>query len=246
MKSVSNTLALVELIAKHQPCSLADLSDLTGLPKTTVQRNLTTLKAAGWIHPHSITGKPGWLLSAHLLSLFTQDNPLTKLQATAKPWLEQLRKVSNESVFLSKFESTGMVVIDYLESQQTVKTTATLGISAPLHATSTGKACLAMLSEEALKKLLRPTLQRYTNKTITDPTKLRKELHAIRTLGYSLSKGEWLDDIANIGSVITDSKGQPIAGLGITVPAFRFHTLDKERIGSAVHHACRTISQTWH
>lgn len=242
MKSVTNTLSIIELIAAHQPCSLADLSARSGLPKTTVQRSIATLKDFGWIHPHSLTGKPKWLLSSHLMSLLKPNDALEKLQAIAKPHLQQLRDLSNESVFLSKFENTGMVVIDYLESHQVVKTAATIGVSAPLHASSTGKSCLSLLDENTLKKLLKKNLAGFTDKTITDVEKICSELKGIRKLGYAVSKGEWMEEICNIGSVITNAQGQPIAGLGITIPTFRFTAVDKEKVGVSVREACREIS----
>lgn len=242
MKSVTNTLSIIELIAAHQPCSLADLSTLSGLPKTTVQRSITTLKDVGWIHPHSVTGKPKWLLSSHLLSLLKPNDVLEKLRGIARPYLQQLRDLSNESVFLSTFENTGMVVIDYLESQQVVKTAATLGISAPLHASSTGKCCLSLLDDNILKKLLKQNLACFTDKTVTDAEKIRRELNVIKKQGYAVSKGEWMEEICNIGSVIMNGQGQPIAGVGITIPTFRFNTVDKEKIGASVREACSEIS----
>jgi len=242
MKSVANTLTIVELIAAHQPCSLAELSELAQLPKTTVQRSITTLKDAGWIHPHSTTGKPKWLLSSRLISLLKPNDELEKLQEIVKPYLEQLRDFSNESVFLSKFENTGMVVIDYLESNQAVKTAATLGVSAPLHASSTGKSCLALLNETALDKLFKQPLAVFTDKTVTDSAKLRRELKVIHKQGYAVSKSEWLEEICNIGSAITNSQGIPVAGLGITVPTFRFNKTDKEKIGTALKDACLEIT----
>jgi IclR family acetate operon transcriptional repressor len=243
MKSVANTLSIVELIAKHQPCSLAELSNFSGLPKTTVQRSISTLKNSGWIHPHSTTSKPKWLLSSHLISLLTLNDEIENLREIAKPHLEKLRDFSNESVFLSKFENTGMVVIDYLESNQAVKTTAALGISAPLHATSTGKSCLSLLSDEALVKLFKQKLTRYTEKTVVDDKKLCNEFKKIKNCGYSISKGEWIDDICNIGSAIVNSQKKPIAGVGITIPTFRFHSINKEKTGEAVRDACREISE---
>ena len=57
-----------------------------------------------------------------------------------------------------------------------------------------------------------------------------------------VSKGEWVEDICNIGAVITNVHGDPVAGLGITIPTFRFGAVDQEKIGISVRDACREIS----
>ncbi|WP_425559978.1 helix-turn-helix domain-containing protein [Kitasatospora paranensis] len=44
-------LSVLELVAEHQPAGVGELSRISGLPKSTVQRTLRALADAGWIRP---------------------------------------------------------------------------------------------------------------------------------------------------------------------------------------------------
>ena len=64
-------------------------------------------------------------------------------------------------------------------------------------------------------------LQRYTDKTITDPTALLEELDRIRKRGYSIDEGECIDEIYCIAVPILNHLKQPVYAISISMPAYR-------------------------
>jgi DNA-binding IclR family transcriptional regulator len=99
----------------------------------------------------------------------------------------------------------------------------TLGIPYPLHAGGSSKAFLAFLPDSEVDAYLdRHPLQPLTDKTVTDPAKLRKELAAIRKRGYATSLGERQAGAASIAAPVFDHDGHVVAVLSVAGPAARF------------------------
>src|SRR5258705_6333402 len=51
LRNVLNTLRVLEEVASRQPIGVGELARVLGMPKSSVQRALVTLRTAGWIRP---------------------------------------------------------------------------------------------------------------------------------------------------------------------------------------------------
>ncbi|MFD0593216.1 IclR family transcriptional regulator [Catellatospora coxensis] len=92
-----------------------------------------------------------------------------------------------------------------------------------MHAGGSSKAFLAFLPDSEVDAYLdRHPLQPLTDKTVTDPAKLRKELAAIRKRGYATSLGERQAGAASIAAPVFDHDGHVVAVLSVAGPAARF------------------------
>jgi DNA-binding IclR family transcriptional regulator len=86
---------------------------------------------------------------------------------------------------------------------------------------------LAFLPSEVVEPFLNAPLAACTEKTITTPDRLRKELETTRQRGYSFDDGEFEDGVRAISAPIRDIGGNVIAAMSIPGPANR---LTPERI----------------
>ncbi|CAA0105540.1 Transcriptional repressor IclR [BD1-7 clade bacterium] len=240
MKSVLNTLALLELIAAHQPVSLGELCGWVEQPKSSMQRALSTLKDAGWIKPSDVEGKPRWVLSNRFLSLTGSNHLVARLSQLAKPALVQLRDNCNETVFLSTFDYDHMTVIDCIDSTHAVRLVGAVGGSIPAFMSSTGKACLARLPEDHLIKILKGK----TDRIPQGIAQLKREINEIRQQGYAIIRGEWSQELTHIGAAIVDALGHPIGGIGIAIPNHRQHDVFNDALIKQVVEACENISRS--
>ena len=228
MDSVKTALRVLEQVGAAGEAGVSELARAIGEPKSTIQRDLVTLHQAGWIRPVDVQGRRRWTLSSKVLGLARRFQPALRLREHAMPVMEDLRTLTRETIHLMLREGDRVVLIERLDSPQTLRTVRQLGASTPLHAASNGKAVLAYLTgAERVAYLARP-LQAFTPRTLTDPAALERDLETIRSRGYSLSDGELDPDVRAVAAAIRLETGEPVASLSISCPAFRF---PDEKIG---------------
>ncbi len=116
-----------------------------------------------------------------------------------------------------------IVYLDKFDSPLPVAAYSRIGGRAPAHCVASGKALLAAarLDREALLARL-GTLVAYTPNTLTDVDALLAELERTRARGYGENREEWRVGVCGLGVPIFDGRGEPVAAVGMSVPAIRF------------------------
>jgi DNA-binding IclR family transcriptional regulator len=90
----------------------------------------------------------------------------------------------------------------------------------PLHVTASGKAILASLDREDVRRILdRHGLARYTENTITDESALFEELDRIRDRGYSTNNEEEIMGFRAIGAPIESTDGAVVGSISVAGPS---------------------------
>lgn len=230
MQSVLNALRVLEEVAVRQPVGVSELARLLRLPKTTVHRALTTLQVAGWLR----TGGDDvtrWYLTARALEVGRRVSPLLGLRETALSVMGRLRDVTGESIHLSILDGDQVYLLERLNSPNIVRTVNEIGGSAPMHASATGKAVLALLPEEQAERVIAAGLTPFTDRTITDPEQLRNELKEVRRRGYATNHGEWRPEVTAVARAVCGQDKQPFAALNVSAVASRTSDGDVERYG---------------
>src|SRR5262249_54912347 len=79
----------------------------------------------------------------------------------------------------------------------------------------------ACLDPGDLDRFLAQPLQALTERTITDPAKLRQELARVRASGVAASDQEFEHGCVGVSAAVPDWAGRPAAILSVTGPRFR-------------------------
>jgi IclR family acetate operon transcriptional repressor len=241
MQNVLNALRVLEEVAVRQPVGVSELARILELPKSSVQRALRTLHTAGWIRPvgNELTR---WALTTRALHVGRHAAGELSLRDAAIPVMEELRRRTEETIHLMVPEGDKVVLIERLETPKPVRIIIPLGGSAPIHASSNGKAVLAGSPPEEVERLLAEGLPRYTDTTIVDRERLLAELAETKARGYATNKGEWRSDIAAVAAAVIGDGGRPIASLSISTPTSRMPDELQPTYGALVRDAARRIS----
>jgi IclR family KDG regulon transcriptional repressor len=226
---------------EHSQLRLTDISERVGLHKSTVHRLLAVLRKKGLIvtDPASqlYSLGPG-VVELSWVVLRQQD-----LRAVCRPYLERLRRATNETVSLYTRMGHKRVCIEELASGQDIKYSHTVGLTAPLHVGAPGKAMLAFLPVEELGALLRELcLTAITPKTLTDPEQLRAALSTTRKHGYAVSTGERSPGASAVAAPIRDWSGRTVAALGVLGPSQRLTRGVLKDLGRQVREVAQDIS----
>lgn len=220
IQSVDRALFLLEAIAEAGgESTLTDLANRTGLNISTCHHLLATLIQRGFAT--KVTGRRLYALGARILYLGHACLQVD-LPRRAQPYLENINRATGETVHLAALQGDNVVMLAVREARHAVRVdTGKVGkVEAP-HATSIGKAILAWLPEDEMRRILSHGMKRYTDKTITEFPALLESLRIVRRNGYALDREEYLPGVICIGAAIRDQAGTVIGAISASTPAMR-------------------------
>jgi DNA-binding IclR family transcriptional regulator len=226
-RSVARALSILQAFNENRlELGVTELSQLTGIDKSTVYRLLNGLQQGGLIEKDPDTTKYylGFGL-VRLAGLALQRLDLTRI---ARPHLRELARMSQETVNLSVLTDDDKIVnIDGVTSPRRVRNVGWIGREMPIHAISGGKVMMAYLPDERLEQILARPLERFTEQTITDPSRLRDELEQVRRMGYGIAEEELETGLSAVAAPLWNHESQVVAIISVSGPSFR---LPRERL----------------
>jgi IclR family transcriptional regulator, KDG regulon repressor len=221
VKSLFKMLEVLEAFSSTEPeLSVVEIARATGLPRTTVHRIVDSLRTVGFLEQDA--SRDRYRLGLKLFELGGSALMNLPLYREAPPFVDTLAKLSGEDVHLCIFDGVQMVFVNR-RSQIAARphnTIVTMEAS-PCHSTSVGKAALAFQSEVVIDRVIRAGLPRFTPNTIVEPKKLKTELAAIRSRGYSIDDCEHEPELRCVGAPIRNSAGRVFAAISASGPARR-------------------------
>lgn len=221
IQSVLGALRLLESIGTLQPVGVSRLARETGLPKTTVQRAVRTLDAAGWVR--TVDGDvTRWELTSRMLGISLRAFGEYALSDLADPAMRELARRTGETIHLVALDGDEGIVVHRLDSSQAVRAYVGVGTRSPLHATASGQAIMAFLPEERARAVASGVLARFTGETLTDPHAVVARLAGVRERGYAVNVGEWRPEVASVSSPLLAADGTAVAALTVSVPLSRW------------------------
>lgn len=154
------------------------------------------------------------------------------LKNLARPPMETIWDEFGETVHLFEYENYQAHYLDKIESKKSLRMWSKIGFSPALYATAGGKAILSFLSAaEQNEYLKRVELIKITDKTVTDPGKLKACFTLYKERGYSEEIGENEDDIRCVAAPILDYDKRPLGAISVSAPVYRFTDQTAEQVG---------------
>jgi len=224
---------------------LSELSRLSGIPKATVYRILSTMVDRGFLQKVDVMGKESqYKLGFKFLELGNIVSNNIELKTIAKPYMEKIKESINESSQIIVRSGNEAIYIDKLECDRPVKAYTRMGRRAPLYAGACPRAILSFLPDEEINKILNSVeLVKYARNTVTDIDEIWKLIREARKLGYTISYSELADETFAIGAPIRDHKRNVVGSLSIVGPENRLNEKTIDLYISEVLKAAEGISE---
>jgi DNA-binding IclR family transcriptional regulator len=241
LKSLGKVVRVLNCFStRDRSLTLGEISQRTGLPKATAHRLVASLREVGMLEQDR--ERDGYRLGLKLFELGNIVLANLDLHREARPFVEQLTRVSGHSVHLAVFDGRQAVVIHRADPHPEGSPVAFIE-SAPAHCTSVGKAILAFQPEETVQRLAAlGALVRYTDSTITDPAALATHLAETRERGWSLDEGEHQPGLRCAGAPIRDVTGRVFAAISVSAPVRELPSARLPGAVKLVRHAAAGIS----
>jgi IclR family acetate operon transcriptional repressor len=160
----------------------------------------------------------------------------------ARSTMHRLVAESRETVHLGALRDVGVIYLDKIEAEQTVRMHSQIGRLMPAYSTALGKAMLAAGPPEVVERVIGAGMSSRTPRTITTRRALRRELDMVRQQGFAIDDLENEDGVRCVGAAILDHQNAVVAALSISAPAFRFSLDDAHRVGPTIARAAREVS----
>lgn len=243
LESVDRVLKVLDCFTPSAPdLRLADFSEALGMHKTQVLRILTTLEMGGYVVRDADTKR--YRLSLRLFELGMIVRQQMDLRRIAHPLLHDLVAATQETARLVIPDEDGPVCVDLVESSKGIRVYAQLGMRMPWNAGTSPKVLLAYLPDEQRERILaRGGFQRFTERTITDPDRLRREVLAIRDRGYYVGSRDLDDEALGVSAGVFDHTGQVVGAINVSGPASRLTPDDIDRLVELIAQAAAEISR---
>jgi len=225
------------------PLSASEIGRSLGISRSTAYRLLTTLSTGGYVTQEPASPEK-YRLGYKILELAGSLLDKIELRNQALPFLRELRDLANETVHLVVMEQGQVAYVDKQECSQAVRMYSSIGRLGFMHCTAVGKAMAAFMPREAVRGIIEQHgLPALTPNTITDVALLGQELDRVRAQGYAIDDVENEEGIRCVGAPIFDHRGQPVAALSLSGPAFRMTHGRAEELSEAVRMTASKISQ---
>jgi DNA-binding IclR family transcriptional regulator len=206
---------------RNDGLSLYEISQRTGLSKTTVFRILNQLEQISYIR--KINNR--YQISMKFLSLAkTAFHSKKDVRDIARIYMKELQSMYNESINFAVWDKQHAVLIGSQPSLHEFRIENKIGQVFPLHSTTIGKVIAAYLEWETVREILiRDGMPKQTEQTITDLDAFAEELARIREAGFAVDNEESFDGVRCIGVPIFRSGNMIFGGLSMAGPASRIH-----------------------
>ncbi|MCD5363523.1 IclR family transcriptional regulator [Chromobacterium aquaticum] len=204
------TLQLVA--ASPQPLSAKDMAQQLALPPSTLYRQLTHLSQWGLLQAGADGAYHAGPLGLQLAMGFQRHNTLA---AQARPEMQRLARLSNETVALMVATRQQVICIEMMESQQALRCAFAAGKGQPLARGASALALLAFMpaahSQATLDSMLPPQ----------EHEALRQTLAEVRRQGYATSDSAIDAGIWGVSAPLLQGRRKLLGALTLMAPSGR-------------------------
>jgi len=226
---------------RHPERGISEIAKAVGLHKATTYRIVTTLLSYGYLE-RAEDGQR-YRLGMTLASLGFTAMRRTDVRREAMPIMTDLAARLNETCDLSVYNRGEVYFIEVVQGSRALTVAAAVGRSLPVHATASGKVLLAHLPDAESEAALEGPLVAHTQRTITRPGELRRQLDVVRAQGFAFDDEELEPGVRAVSAPVRDRDGNVIAALSVTCPTSRLPLEGVSAVAAEARQAADAISR---
>ena len=212
--ALKKALEIIKLIVReNRPLGVTEVARELALSKSTTFGILKSLEEEGFLVKIDPTKK--YVVGGELFELSKKVLKATELASIARSSLQRLVEQVDETVFLGVREDDAVRVLDVVEPRKELKISSPVGARFSLTAGVIGKIFLAPLENAQILALLaRQKLPKYTDNSVTDPSKFLEEVEKTRASGYAVDLEEYLTGMRAVGTLLYSGRS-PVGAIWV-------------------------------
>ena len=239
-QTLQRSVTILQLVAE-QPRRITELAKALGVHHSTALRLVHTLRENRLVVENA---DHSYRLGSGLFALASRGLEQIDLRDIARPHMQRLGELTDETLHLGILEGTHVVYIDKVEPRQPVRMYSQIGQVAPMHCTAVAKAILAHVDTVTHELLLKACdFHPSTVNTIIEEATLRDEIVVIRERGLAFDREEHEYGIHCIAAPILSADGTASAAISVTAVTRRVDASRLESFAPALLEATDAISR---
>ena len=213
---LDRSLDIIEQLAtSERGLTITELSQRTGLPKSTIHRILTTYADRHYIGKDSDTSI--YSLGHKFVEIASIYLNKIVLKTEAAPIMHNLACTYNAIYYLGILENHEVVYLERVEPLNSLRLYTQIGKREPLYCTALGKVLLAALPQEEFKRIASSLkFIQHTSNTITSVEALEAEIEKVRACGYALDRCEHVEGNMCLAVPIYDYTRRTLAAMSVS------------------------------
>ncbi|MDF2991559.1 MAG: kipR [Microbacterium sp.] len=220
-RALARGIRILEAIAEARGgLTVTELSELTGIDKSSVSRLISTLVDVGLV---ARVESRRVVLTGRVLGLAKGFRQQYNLSEIARPHLTDLRDKVDETVILTIRQRSHTVSIDQFDPEHPFRMVPHVGNTAPLYATAAGRAIMFALPVAEQHRIIDELVDAEVEhpEVRLDHDQWAREIDLAQSRGYV-----WIrrtDDVERLAAVVRDRNGSPLAAVSIYGPKYRMN-----------------------
>ena len=202
---------LEALSVENRPMTLSEISNASGLSKSTAHRILSAMLDRSFVAKndngeYTIGFKIIEIAGTHINNL--------ELLAEAKPFLSKITRELDLTAHLGILDGQDVVYLEKLDGHPNSQRYTQIGQRSPGFCSSIGKCLMSCMSRDELDYVLYScAFRKYTPNTITDRREFILHLRQVRLRGWAMDDEEYEYGHRCIGAPVYDYRGLPVAAI---------------------------------
>lgn len=240
LSSLDNALKVLDILSVKDNVSLAELTKISKLDKTSLFKILFTLERRDYVLKTADARYRLGVKFSNYGELISERQSLAELST---PFMRRLRDLCRETVYLGVLNTNGRVIIMHMEAGSAPDSIVTrIGYEMDAHSNAMGKVLLAWLEPGMQNSMVESlTFRVYTKTTVGSAEELRPVLETVRAQGWGEDDSERYPDRSAVAVPVFDRSGRCVAALSIVCRDDRFKRC-KERYMEDLLRAAEDIS----
>jgi DNA-binding IclR family transcriptional regulator len=240
VQSVDRAITVMELLSRRGWSGVTEVAKELEINKSTSYRLLTTLRDRGLVEQDPATEK--YRLGFGLVTLASSVTADLDVARCSRPVCDRLAQQTRETITVAVLEGDDAVILYQSNTRSSALSVDWSGMHTPLHATAAGKIFLHYMPEDQRRRILKRSLQSYTENTIVDPKALREDIRGhVRDYWYTIEELEV--GLNAIAAPVRCAEGLVVAAVSVSGPAFRLPPKSFPEIGELCVQAADEISR---
>jgi DNA-binding IclR family transcriptional regulator len=236
IQSLGRGLQILDMaINLGRAVSITEMAAALQIDKSSASRLAKTLANYGYLQVEPGTRR--YVIGKRLMHIGWQMMNMLPIRQSAHPFLQTLVNVTGECAHTAVYAEGKALVIDDVETENTLRVGGKTGRMIPLHCTAVGKGLLAF-SDIPIPKSLPACAAR----TITDLAQLQAHLARIQRHGYALDDEEHEEGIRCIAAPVFSYLGIAVATIGVSGPTVRITDACVQPLAHQVMQTARELS----
>ena len=215
VKSLNKALEILDLLSIRPELGLQEITNLTGIDKTSVFKFLYTFERRGYVVK---TPDSRYRIGSKIVSYGQTRMRRSNIVDIATPLIHDLCLDTKETVTLAILNANGRCMNLYSERGSTENSVPSrIGLEFDAYTVPMGKVLLAYQSKNMLNVMLRDvSFHSFTENTIMDINLLYRDFEQIRLDGYSIDNvSQWYHGRTSLAAPVFDNGQNCVAAVAL-------------------------------